>query len=61
MPQKPSRQVSPLATKVAEMMAAEMKARTGPSATFEEEQELAAAIAAEALAELTKREPKGGG
>jgi len=42
------------------MISAEVKARSGPNASFEEEQDLAAAVTAEALAELTKRNAKAG-
>jgi hypothetical protein len=64
MPRKPKamdRQLHPLAPKLAELIAAEVKARCGPNATFEEEQDLAASVAAEVVAELAKRDPKAGG
>jgi hypothetical protein len=62
MPRKPpARRLHPLAPKLAAMISAEVKARSGPNASFEEEQDLAAAVTAEALAELTKRNAKAGG
>lgn len=62
MPRTPKamgRQVHALAPKLAELIAAEVKARSGPNTTFEDEQDLATAVLAEVLAELAKRDPKG--
>ena len=56
--------MDPAAVKVAELIAREVEARVGPNATFEEQEDAAAAIAAEVAAELAKsaaREPKAGG
>ena len=50
--------------KVAEMINVEVEARVGANATFEEQEEVAATIAAEVLSEYAKlraRDPKVGG
>jgi hypothetical protein len=53
MPRKP-RVVSDVAVKLAEMIDQAVEARVGPNSTFEERQDVAAAVAAEVLAELRK-------
>ncbi len=63
MPRKPRvvRVVNDVARKLAEMINAEVRARLGPNATFEEEQDVAAKVAAEVrvrLAQESGREPQ---
>lgn len=53
MPRKP-RVVSGVAVKLAEMIDQAVEARVSPNATFEERQDVAAAVAAEVLAEFRK-------
>jgi hypothetical protein len=55
MPSKP-RVVSARAVEIANMIDREIAARLGPDSTFEERQVIAAAIAAEVMAEFAKRE-----
>lgn len=62
MRRKP-RVVSELAMELAEMIDKAVETRVGPNATFEERQDVAAAVAAEVLAEFRKsrgRAPKAG-
>lgn len=66
MPRKPRvarRSLDPVTVELAAMIDREVDARLGPNATFEEQQDAAAAIAAEvtaAFAKLPTRSPKAG-
>ena len=59
MERKP-RTVSPTAMKMADLIDREVAERCGPEATFEERQEVAAAVMAEVAARLAGATPKPG-
>jgi hypothetical protein len=59
--QRVPRSVSPAAIKLAEMINREVEARVGPDATFEEQQDAAAAVAAEMAEARRQAGPKVGG
>jgi len=60
MPRKPrvtGRSLDPCRLEIAERLHRLARAASGPDVTFEHQQDVAAAVAAEALAELWKAEP----
>lgn len=57
MERKP-RTVSPIAMQIADLIDREVAERCGPEATFEERQDLAAAVAAEVAAQLAGSAPR---